>query len=303
MEWLNYHHLRYFWTVLREGGIVPAAKVLGVSHPAVSTQLHQLEDQLGEPLVEKVGRKLVPTPAGRVVFRYADEIFGLGRELIDAVKGRKTGRPPTLAIGLVDAVPKAVVLRLLRPVLDLSDPLHLTCHEDTHDRLLAALALHQLDLVITDAPIPPGSPIRAYHHLLGETDITFFATRALRASLKGRFPDLLNDAPMLMPLSDLPLRRALNQWLERANVRPHVIAEFQDSALLKSFGAEGKGLFAAPTAVAKDVQKQYDVVVVGRVRDVTERFYAISMDRKVKHPALLALLGAARTGLFLGSTR
>jgi LysR family transcriptional activator of nhaA len=188
MEWLNYHHLLYFWIVAREGGLVPAGKVLRLSHPTLSAQIHALEDRLGEKLFTKVGRKLALTEMGRVVFRYADEIFSLGREMLDTVKGRSTGQPLRLDVGIADAIPKLVVRRLLQPALALGEPVRIVCHEDSHEKLLADLALHALDIVIADAPVPPGSHVRAFNHLLGDTEVSFFAAKSLARTYKRGFP-------------------------------------------------------------------------------------------------------------------
>src|SRR5512147_1412324 len=179
LEWVNYHHLLYFWVVAREGGLVPAGKVLRLSHPTLSAQIHSLEDNLGEKLFTKVGRKLALTDTGRVVFRYADEIFTLGREMVDTVKGRSTGQPLRLDVGIADVVPKLVVRRLLQPALSLPEPVRLVCHEEPYEKLLADLALHTLDIVISDTPVPTGSSIRAFNHLLGETGVSFFGTKSL----------------------------------------------------------------------------------------------------------------------------
>jgi LysR family transcriptional activator of nhaA len=303
MEWLNYHHLLYFWVVAREGGLVPAGAALGLSHPTLSAQVHALEDHLGEKLFAKVGRKLVLTEMGRVVYRYADEIFGLGREMLDIVKRRATGGSRRVDVGIVDVVPKLVVRRLLEPALRLAEPVKLVCHEDKFDRLLADLSLHTLDLVIADTPVPTGGSIRAFNHLLGECGVTFFGTPSLVAAHRRGFPRSLDGAPLLLPLEHLALRRALNPWFDRHDVRPRVVAEFQDSALLKVFGADGAGIFPAPTAVEREIVAQYGVRVLGRAADVRERFYAISVERRLKHPAVVAISEAARHELFVGSAR
>ena len=299
MDWINYHHLLYFFIVAREGGLVQAGKVLRLSHPTLSAQIHTLEDQLGEKLFHKVGRKLELTEMGRVVYRYAEEIFSLGREMVDTVKGRGGGKQLRLEVGIVDVVPKLVVRRLLQPALDLAEPVRLVCVEAPYEKLLADLALHSLDIVIADAPVPAGSNIRAYNHLLGETGISFFAARSLANQLRRKFPASLDGAPVLLPLEQLPLRRALDQWFERHSVKPKVIAEFEDSALLKAFGADGLGVFSAPTVVEAEVMAQYGVEVIGRSDEVKERFYAISADRRLKHPAVVAISDAARQDLFV----
>lgn len=298
MEWLNYHHLLYFWVVAKEGGLVPAGKVLNLSHPTLSAQIHALEDRLGEKLFEKVGRKLSLTEMGRVVYRYADEIFTLGRELVDTVQGRSVGKPLRLGVGIADVVPKLVVRQLLQPALEMPEPVRLVCHEGSFERLLASLALHELDILISDAPVPSGSSVRAYNHLLGETGVSFFATPKLARALAGAFPTCLNDAPCLLPLEDLTLRRALNQWFSRHALQPRVVAEFADSALMKVFGADGVGVFPAPTMMKRELEQQHAVECLGDADGVRERFYAISSERKLKHPAVVAISEAARGGLF-----
>jgi len=298
MEWLNYHHLHYFWVVAREGGLVPAGKVLHVSHPTLSAQIHALEDNLGEKLFTKVGRRLVLTEMGRVVFRYADEIFTLGREMVDSVKGRAEGQPSRLDVGIADVVPKLVVRRLLQPALGLAEPVRLVCHEDSFENLLADLALHSLDIVISDAPVPSGSNVRAYHHLLGETGVSFFGTKSLVDAYRKGFPASLDGAPVLLPMENLSLRRSLNLWFDRHDIRPRIVAEFEDSALLKVFGADGVGLFPAPRVIEKEISVQYGVEAVGHAEGVRERFYAISSERRLKNPAVLAISNAARHELF-----
>jgi LysR family transcriptional activator of nhaA len=300
MDWINYHHLLYFWLVAREGGLVPAGKILRLSHPTLSAQIHALEDQLGEKLFQRVGRKLALTDMGRVVFRYADEIFSLGREMIDAVKDRSSGQPLRLDVGVVDVVPKVVVKALLEPALNLHQPVRLVCRENSYERLLADLALHALDIVIADAPVAPGSSVRAFNHLLGESGVSLFGTKDLATQYKRGFPKSLDGAPMLLPLEHLALRRSLNQWFDRHDIKPKVVAEFEDSALLAVFGADGLGVFPAPSAVERKVIEQYGVQLVGRVDQVTERFYAISVEKRLKHPAVVAISDAARHALFAG---
>jgi LysR family transcriptional activator of nhaA len=298
MEWVNYHHLLYFWAVAREGGLVPAGKLLGLSHPTLSAQVHALEDQLGEKLFTRMGRKLALTDVGRVVFRYADEIFTLGREMVDTVKGRRVGQPLRLDVGVVDVVPKLVVRRLLQPALSMPEPVRIACYEDSYDKLLVELAQHTLDIVIADSPVPTGSSVRAFSHLLGETGVSFFGSKALARKFKKGFPKSLDRAPMLLPLEDSTLGRALHQWFERHDVRPRIVAEFEDSALLKVFGADGIGIFTAPTAVQREVCRQYGVSVIGDAVGVKERFYAVSVERRLKNPAVIAITDVARHELF-----
>lgn len=298
MEWLNYHHLLYFWVVAREGGLTQAGKVLRLSHPTLSAQVHALEDSLGEKLFTKVGRRLVLTEMGRIVFRYADEIFSLGREMLDTVKDRPTGKGIRLDVGVVNVVPKLIARRLLEPALRLAEPVRMVCHEGKYEELLPDLALHALDIIVADAPVPPGSNVRAFSRMLGQCGVAVFGTEDVAKTYRRRFPASLDGAPMLLPLENLPLRRALDQWFEANNVRPKVVAEFEDSALLKAFGADGVGLFLAPLAIEKEVIAQYGVQVVGRIGEVKERYYAISVERRLKNPAGIAISEAARNEIF-----
>lgn len=303
LDTLNYHHLRYAWIVAREGGLVAAGRRLRLSHSTLSAQIRALEDTLGEPLFTRTGRRLVLTELGRIVCRYADEIFALGDEMVATVRGRPSGRPPRLRVGIVDVVPKLVVRRLLAPALALAEPVRLSCHEAPYDQLLADLARHALDLVIADAPVPPGSSVRAFHHQLGDSGVSVFGTPALVRRHRDGFPASLDSAPLLLPLEHLPLRRALDQWFGEHRIAPRVVAEFEDSALLKVFGADGAGLFVAPTVVEPEVAAQHGVTVLGRIPAVRERFYAVSIERRLANPAVRAISEAAREQLFGATVR
>jgi LysR family transcriptional regulator, transcriptional activator of nhaA len=298
MEWLNYHHLLYFWLAAREGGLVPAGRILRLSQPTLSEQIRKLEQSLGEQLFERRGRRLVLTEVGRVAYRYADEIFGIGSEMLDAVRGRATGRAIRLTVGVVDAVPKLLVRHVLEPAVRLATPVTLVCREDRIERLVVDLANHAVDVVIADAPVPPGSPARAYNHLLGESGVTLLGARALAVPLRRRFPASLDQAPVLLPLADNGLRRAVDGWFAGLGIRPRVVAEAEDSALLAAFAADGMGLVFAPTVVAHVVGKRYGLVRVAEVEGIRERYYAISGERRLVHPAVLAIREAARTELF-----
>jgi LysR family transcriptional activator of nhaA len=298
MEWLNYHHLLYFWTVARTGGVSAASAELRLAQPTISGQLRLLEDHFGEKLFHRVGRRLELTDVGRLVYRYADEIFTLGRELGDAVRGRPTGRPLRFAVGIADQVPKLIAYRLMEPALKLPERVRLVCREDKPERLLADLAVHALDLVLTDAPLNPSINVRAFSHLLGECGTTIFGARALVARHRRGFPRSLDGAPFLLPTENTVLRRSLDQWFAQQDLRPVVVSEFEDSALLKAFGERGVGLFAAPAAIEAEIRRQYGVQVIGRTEDVRERFYAISVERRLKHPAVLAISEAAKERLF-----
>jgi LysR family transcriptional activator of nhaA len=299
MEWLNYHHLLYFWTVAKEGSVARATQRLRLAQPTISGQIRQLEQQLDLKLFQRQGRNLVLTDVGRVVYRYADEIFGLGRELMDVLKSRPAGRPLRLTVGVADAVPKLIVRRLLDPAFRIGEPLQLVCREDRAERLLAELALHALDLVISDAPIPPQIAVKGFSHLLGECGVAVFGTPSLVQRHRRGFPRSLDGAPMLLPTDDNVLRRSLDQWLEANGLRPRVVAEFEDPALLKTFGQAGRGLFPGPAVIAREICRQYGVRVVGRLDEVRERFYALSAQRRLEHPAVVALTRAARDQLFV----
>jgi LysR family transcriptional activator of nhaA len=294
MAWLNYHHLLYFWTVAKEGSMVAAAGKLTLSQPTISAQVKLLEDALGERLFLRSGRTLQLTDAGRVVFRYAEEIFTLGRELQDTLGDRPTGRPARLSVGVSNALGKLVAYRLLAPALSLEQPVRMICHEDHADALLARLALHELDVVLTDAPPSGSARVKAYTHQLGECGVTVFAAGALVKRVRRGFPASLDDAPWLLPAEGAPMRRGLEQWFDAAGIRPRIVGEFDDPALMKTFGEGGVGVFPAASAIEDEVCRQYRVKVMGRVPDVRERFFAISIDRRIKHPAVLAISAGAR---------
>ncbi len=293
MEWLNYHHLLYFWTVAREGTIARASEELRLAQPTISGQIRALEEQLGEKLFQRSGRNLVLTDIGRVVFRYADDIFATGRELMDTLRDRPTGRPVRLQVGVVDEVTKSIAYRLLEPALRLNEPVHIVCRDGAAERLLPDLATHALDLVIADAPISPGIKIKAFTHALGETPVTVFGVAKLAAPRRKNFPRSLDGAPFLVPTVGKTLRRTLDHYFDQKSIRPRVIAELDDSALLTAFGQGGAGLFVAPTVLEKEVTRQHGVVIVGRLDEVRERYYAISVERRLKHPAVVAISEAA----------
>ncbi len=295
---LNYHHLRYFWTVARLGSIARATEELHLTQPGISAQLRTLEIALGEQLFSRSGRTLALTEAGRVVFRFADEIFTTGREMQETLAGRSTGRPSRLTVGVVDALPKLLTYRLLEPAQGMWEQVRLVLREDKPERLLADLAIHALDLVLSDAPVPSTVRVRAHSHLLGESGITIFGTPELAAAHRRRFPHSLDGAPFLAPTDNGMLRRSLDTWFAQHRLHPLVVAEIEDSAVLKVFGQRGLGLFAAPTVIEREIRRQYAVRVVGRLDAVRERFYAITAQRKLTHPAVLAITRAARRDIF-----
>jgi LysR family transcriptional activator of nhaA len=303
MATLNYKHLHYFWTVAKAGGIARAGERLHLTPQTVSGQLSLFEEALGYKLFARVGRRLEISDAGRVVFDYADEIFTLGEELQRVIHQPGEGRVPQFRVGVSDAVPKSVAYRLLEPAVRLPEPPRIICREGKPAGLLAELAVHRLDIVIADSPMSPSFSVKGFSHLLGESDISFFATKALAARHGGPFPENLDGAPLLLPGEDVAVRRRLEQWFEQRGIRPRVVGEFDDGALQKAFGQGGVGIFAAPTAIAREVVQQYGVGAIGRTAEVTEQFYAISVERRLKHPAVVAISSAARQKLFRKPTR
>lgn len=301
MEWLNYHHLLYFWTVARTGSISAASKELRLAPPTISNQIRKLEDSLGEELLRRSGRKLMLTDMGRIAMRYADEIFSLGQEFASTMKERPTGRPLRFCVGVADVLPKTIAFRLIEPALRLHVPIHLICREDRPDHLLADLAVHEVDVVLSDAPASPAANIRAFNHLLGESGVSFLAPKRL-AFLKKGFPRSLDGAPFLLPLDNTALRRDLDEWFHSQNLRPTVVGEFADLALLRVFAEEGFGVFAVPTVMGEQMRR-YGFHKVGATTSITIRFYAISVERQVRHPAVVAVCEAARNSLFSVSSK
>jgi LysR family transcriptional regulator, transcriptional activator of nhaA len=296
--WLNYHHLLYFWLVAKEGGLAPASEQLKLAQSTVSGQIRSLEQSLGEKLFVRTGRRLALTEIGRVVYRYADEIFSTGRELQDVLRGQAAGRPQTLVVGIADVVPKRVARALLDPALHLESPVRLVCREDRPERLLAALAVHELDVVLTDAPVPANVRVKAFNHELGECGVTFLAAGALARAHRVNFPASLDGAPVLLPTDNTSLRRSLDHWFDARGLRPNVVGEFEDSALLMAFGQTGLGIFPVPAVIAREVRAREGVETVGEAAGVRERYYAVSVERRLKHPAVLAVSQAAKKTLF-----
>lgn len=298
MEWLNYHHLNYFWFVAREESITRASEHLRLAPSTISSQVTKLEEELGGKLFRRVGRNLELTEMGRIVFRYADEIFSLGQEMLDTVRGRPVSGPLRFVVGIVDALPKLVARKLLEPAMRLPDPVHMICREGKEEQLLAELAVHGIDIVLTDTPVKPGLSVKAYSHLLGECGVSFFGAKKLVDRLIGDFPEFLDGAPMLLPSPLSALRGSLDRWFDSIGIRPQVIGEFDDQALLKTFGQAGDGVFAIPTVIEQEVQQQHKVMILGRTNSVREQFYAISVERVIKHPAVAAIQKAASKTIF-----
>jgi LysR family transcriptional activator of nhaA len=292
VEWLNYHHLLYFWTVVRAGGLTAAAAELRLAPSTVSAQVHRLEASFGEQLLRRSGRRLALTEMGRLVYDYADEIFATGREMIEAVRGRPTGRPVRLFVGVADVVEKLLAQRLIAEALRLPEPVRVVCREASPAQLLAALGRHELDLLVTDDPVGSSSGLRVYNHLLGESGVSFVAAPALAAACRRGFPRSLDGRPVLLPTENMALRRGLDQWLEERGIRPLVVGEFEDGALLREFGLAGYGVFVMPTMVEKALLKDRRLRVVGRSEAVRARVYGVSAERRIKNPAVAAICNA-----------
>lgn len=293
MDWLNYHHLFYFWKVAREGSISNACQELRLAQPTISGQLRLLENMLGQKLFIREGRGLALTEVGHLVFQYADEIFSLGKEMTEIVKGQQPGRPLRLVVGVTEVLPKFAAYRLLEPALKGDDPVRLICWEGKLDRLLTELVVHGLDVVLADAPLPTTLRVRAYSHLLAESGVSLLGVASLAKKYRLKFPKSLHDAPFLLPTDNTVLRQSLEQWFDAEKIRPLNVGEFEDSALMKAFGQAGCGIFAVPTLIEGEIQRQYHVQLVGRVPSIREKFYAISMERKLKHPAVKLISEAA----------
>ncbi|MFC1774194.1 transcriptional activator NhaR [Pseudomonadota bacterium] len=296
---INYKHLHYFLAVAREGGVARASERLHLTPQTISGQLSLLEEYLGVDLFSRVGRNLELTDTGRMVLSYADEIFSLGGELEEVIHQLPEGRPQLFRVGVVDVVPKSIAHRILMPALQMPEPVRMMCREASLDTLLAELAVHRLDLVLADRPIPPTVSTRGFSHKLGECAVSFFATEKLEKQLKGDFPHCLDGAPLLLPSSGNQLRSGIDKWLDKHRIHPRMIAEFDDSALMKAFGQDGAGIFIAPAAIEAEVEWQYQVTAIGRVDEVQEHFYAISVERRVLHPVVSIVLEAARESLFV----
>ena len=298
---MNFKHLHYFWAAAKAGGIVRAGEQLHISPQTLSGQIKLLEDRLGCALFRKAGRGLELTDEGRLALGYAEQIFALGTELESKI-GKASGAELGLdfRVGIADSVPKAIAYRLLEPALAVASQLRLICHEGKFQDLLGQLAVHRLDLIIADEPMGRQVSVKAFNHLLGTTAMSFFAAPALKRELKGDFPLCLDGAPMLLPGATSAMRRRFDFWLASQKVRPRVIGEFDDAALMKAFGSEGRGVFMTPTVLESETQAQYGVRVVGRSTDLVEEFYAVSVERRITHPCIAAITSAAREQLFGG---
>jgi LysR family transcriptional activator of nhaA len=297
---MNFKHLHYFWRVAKAGGIARASEQLHLTPQTISGQIGLLEEDLGTPLFARRVRNIELTDAGQFALGYARDIFALGAELEETLRNYPAGgRPLEFRIGVSDAVSKTIAYRLIEPATRLRDPVRIVCREWKLDSLLAELAAHRLDLVIAGAPIPPSVSVRAFNHLLGESGVSFFATAQLLKTLKTKFPACLDGAPMLVPGVDAAVKSRLDRWCEAHKLRPRVVGEFDDSALMKAFGQRGAGVFIGPTVLESEIETQYGVKTLGRTAEIVEEYYAISVERRVTHPCVLAITEAARDRLFV----
>ncbi|TYT76046.1 LysR family transcriptional regulator [Desulfobotulus mexicanus] len=294
---INYKQLYYFWNVAKSGGVTHAAKQLNITPQTISHQVSELETSLGTRLFRRVGKRMELTQAGEVTLSRADEIFQIGNEIELLVRDRAISGGFVFRAGVVDTVPKSIAYQLLSATLNLPEPIRLVCHSDKPERLFGELAIHRLDLVIADQPLPRELGVKAYSHELGQSGVTFCASPSLISSLKGSFPDSLHNAPMLLPSQGTSLRSAVSQWLSKNQLRPQIVAEFADTALLKAFGHTGLGIFPVPSVTADEVVRQYNVRIIGKSEGESIRFFAISLERRLKHPAVLAVRKIA-SGLF-----
>ena len=302
MATLNFKHLRYFWMVAKTGSIARAAEQLHLTPQSISGQLSDFSEALGVELFRRAGRNLELTDSGRRILSYAEEIFTIGDELLDVLFDQRSKKTLPFRIGIADSLSKSVAYRLVEPALKLPEPVRLICREGRLASLLAELSIHRLDMILADRPMPGNLNVRGYSHLLGESGLTVFGSQPLVDSLRGGFPQLLDNAPLLLPGEDAAIRPKLDQWLESNALRPHIVGEFDDSALIKAFGQAGAGLFVAPTANVDPLCEQYKVVGIGRIDAVVEQLYAITTERRLTHPAIVAISKAAREDVFASDT-
>lgn len=298
MEFLNYHHLRYFWVVAREGGLTKAAAKLHVSQPTISAQIQALEGVLGEKLFRRSGRNLRLTDVGQHVLSYAEEIFSIGQDLVSSVKQRPTSRPLRLHLGVADALPKLVTYRIIEPIFSLEQPVQVSCWETKLSDMLVELAAYRLDIVLADEPASSGVNARIFNHLLGECGVTFCAEATLARKLRRGFPKSLNGAPALLPMANTGLRRSIEKWFHANGIRPRLVGEFEDPALLHVFAFHGLGFIPVATLVAKEAATRFGFGVIGRTDACRQRFYAITPERKLTHPVVTAITSDARARLF-----
>lgn len=298
---LNFLHLFYFWMVVRHGSISTACEQLHLTQPTISTQIRKLEKSLGHQLFDRSGRELQLTDEGKTVFEYADDMFAVGREMLGALRGLPSDRALRLVVGNPMVMPKLIVYRLLEPVLHFPQSVQMTVHEAPLDTLIADLVQHRYDVILSDTPVPSHKRVRSFNHPLGNCGVAICGTRELAGRLSKRFPESLDGAPLLLPTPNTELRRSMDRWFDERGYAPRIVGEFDDSALLKEFGHAGAGLFPIPAAVLSEVKRQYDVQLVGHIEEVRLHYYAITLERKMTHPAVLAISQAAKDTLLSAS--
>ena len=298
MDWLNYHHLRYFWTVARKGGVRKAAEALHVSQPSVSAQLRLLEEALGEKLFRRSGRNLVLTSMGELVLSYADDIFNTGRELMSAVKQRPENRALRLNVGMTDSLPKSIAFEMLKPAFQFPEPVHVICRQAEIGPLVNRLQSHLLDIVLADEPVSSALKTKTFNHRLGRSTVTFCATTKLAKQLRRDFPRSLDHAPALLPTSNMGMRAALDTWFNAHEIRPRIVGEFEDASLMEVAASGSLGFTAVHTAAAGEMTRQYDLEIIAEAKDCTTDFYAITAERRVKHPVAVAITEHAHTQMF-----
>jgi len=297
MHRLNYQHLYYFWTAAREGGITRASEKLGLAQPTISGQIAVLEESLGSQLLKKDGRKLILTETGRTVFNYAEEIFSLGNELSNTLKGVSNNRVLRLTIGIADSLPKLLVYRLIEPALKIDRPVQIICYEDKKEHLLKELSHHGIDLIISDGPAANSLGVQAHNHFIGASNIAVFSSPILAQEYKVDFPWSLKGAPLILPTRNTEMRRSIDQWLENKAITPRIVAEIEDSALMKTFASSGAGIIFAPVSVKTQIKNQYSLEFIGETSEINERFYAITVRRKIEHEAVKIILENAKNWL------
>jgi len=298
VEFLNYHHLRYFWVAAKEGGLTRAAEKLRVSQPSICTQIQALEHALGDKLLRRTPRGLALTEAGQKVFSFAEEIFSLGEDLLSTMKQHPTTRPLRVNIGIADSMPKLLTYRMLKPIFHLSQTVQASCCEGKMPDLLAQLATYRLDVVLSDEPAPASGNLKTFNHLMGECGVSFCAEPILAARLKRHFSASLRDAPALLPSPNSALRRSLEKWFLEHRISPNIVAEFDDASLVKVAATDGLGFFALPSLVAREAVIRYGVQIIGQAPTCIQQFYAISAERRLTHPAVVAITSQAEASLF-----
>ncbi len=295
---LNYKHLHYFWMVAHQGSIAEASKCLHITPQTISGQLSLLEERIGSALFDKVGRGLKLTETGRLVLRYADDIFELGQELNDVLRGAPAVGPADFIVGAASALPKTIVYKIIEPALNLAHDISLTSREGPIEAMLADLAIHKVDIVLSDTPVTGSVSIKAYNHLLGESYVSCFAAPKLAKAYKRNFPQSLHNAPVLLPTPQYEIRNLLDRWFQKNNINPLICGQFDDSALMKCFGKTGLGVFFMSSSIEEEVCRNYNLRVIGRLDGIKQKYYAISAERKVRHPAVTAICDSARRALF-----